>query len=326
MKNDKPFGEFINSNIYVQAAHSLGLDVEILDVDKKIYEISNKKVTHRFKGWTNSLNNVVSSTIAKEKNLTYKVLALNNITPPKHISLNLDKKNVKVILNFCKKNSPFVIKPGSGTVGEGVFIGLESPRDIKMALNQIEKLGYKEVLVEEFIKGKDYRILMSGKKIIDILERIPAFVKGDGVNTIKSLIDKKNKERKKMGIHEIKFDVRLKRFLSDQKLGLNSIPKKEEVITLRANCNFSEGGETHRIALSSVHPDNLELFKKAHKACGLHVSGIDFITPDISKSHKEVRCIINEINSAPEVVVHYYADKKRSLEAPKDILREMFGL
>jgi D-alanine-D-alanine ligase-like ATP-grasp enzyme len=57
-----------------------------------------------------------------------------------------------------------------------------------------------------------------------------------------------------------------------------------------------------------VHPDNVEMFIAARKALGLALAGIDFITPDIAKSYKDVRCVINEINRAPMLDAHYFAD------------------
>jgi cyanophycin synthetase len=75
------------------------------------------------------------------------------------------------------------------------------------------------------------------------------------------------------------------------------------------NCNMATGGETRRLDVRrDVHPDNLKLFVDATRELGLRLAGIDFITPDMSRSHKDIRCAINEINRAPMLDAHYFAD------------------
>ena len=71
------------------------------------------------------------------------------------------------------------------------------------------------------------------------------------------------------------------------------------------------GSIPRRIPIQKIHPDNIRLFKQINKFCGLRYCGIDFITPDIQKSYKEVKCGINELNTlSPSIEIHYLTDLK----------------
>ena len=53
------------------------------------------------------------------------------------------------------------------------------------------------------------------------------------------------------------------------------------------------------------------MFSKINKICGLRYCGIDFITPDLSKSYKDIVSCVNEINTySPSLELHYFADLK----------------
>jgi D-alanine-D-alanine ligase-like ATP-grasp enzyme len=89
---------------------------------------------------------------------------------------------------------------------------------------------------------------------------------------------------------------------------------------------MSTGGETKRIKLSSIPKENLNLFLDATRLLGLNFSGIDFISPNICKSYKTITCAINEINRAPGLDAHYFADMKLDNFVAERILKIHFNL
>ena len=58
------------------------------------------------------------------------------------------------------------------------------------------------------------------------------------------------------------------------------------------------------VNLEDVHPDNMKLFKKINKVCGLNLNGIDYITPSLSIPYHKYGSVI-ENNARPGVKGHY---------------------
>jgi cyanophycin synthetase len=271
------------------------------------------------------INNYVSSYLALNKYKTKQVFSKANIPHPK---AKLFKSNIlyKNIFNKIKDlKRPTVVKPLKGFGGDGVYVNLLKDNEIRKSIS-LARNYYPIVLVEEFIEGEDYRIVVLNNQVIDIVKRIPANVTSDGVNTIENLIRKKNKFRKKYYLQPIKIDFLLKKFIKKQGLTLTSIPPKNITILLRENCNMSSGGDTVRIPLIKVHKDNILMFLKSAEVLGLDFAGIDFITPDISKSYKHIHSGINEMNKSPMPGANYYADLKMNNFVCEEVLKYYFKL
>jgi cyanophycin synthetase len=76
-----------------------------------------------------------------------------------------------------------------------------------------------------------------------------------------------------------------------------------EVVYLRSTGNLSTGGTAIDLT-DAVHPDNREMAIRAVEAVGLDVGGVDFLTPDITRSYKEAGGAICEVNAAPGFRMH----------------------
>jgi cyanophycin synthetase len=299
----------IDFDLYRNAADKLGIsfvsvfgDKEpfgyFLLGDRRVYIQKNKL----------GINNSISSAIARNRYATYRILDRFHLPCPRAILLRSDGSTRRISGETRKLQKPFVVKPRTGFPGNGVSVRLESSRDIISAIRRARQVS-DTVLIEEFVAGTNYRISVVDDDVIDVLERIPAHVVGDGTSTIRKLIAKKNEARAKVSLRKISIDSAVKRSLATQKLDPTSIPEDRQRVSLRLNCNLAAGGETKRLDMRrDVHPDNLKLFVDATREMGLRLAGIDFITPDISVSYKETKCVINEINRAPLLDVHYYAD------------------
>jgi cyanophycin synthetase len=107
---------------------------------------------------------------------------------------------------------------------------------------------------------------------------------------------------------------------------LQTVPEKGKQVFLRQSCNMCAGGETTKLDMKKVHPDNIAMFKEAVRSLGLKWGGIDFITPDITESYKSIDCGINEINKTPMTNVHYFADMKMDNYVSEQLLRMYFNL
>ena len=174
----------------------------------------------------------------------------------------------------------------------------------KFAVENNKSNTPENVLVEEFIEGENYRLLVLGDEVIGIVHRVPAYIIGDGESTLQQLITAKNSLRNEKMLLPIPIDIELQSKLQTLGFDLNSIPPKDQKIYLRYNANLTTGGTTEECA-SIVNPYYKDLAVRAVKAIGLKYGGLDLITPDITQPAK---CAINEINYNPGLRLHYKPD------------------
>lgn len=300
---------------YIEAADILNIKYKIVVPSLMAQFESNDKHWYIINTAT-PLTNTTSTTIAKRKNLTNIVLSNFDIPVPKQVPL-LNKQEA---LNFFKQYTKIVIKPSQQLGGKGVTL---LPKDkgqvikaYKYALKESKAKSDYKVIGEEFIEGENYRLLVLGDKVIGIVRRKSAYVIGNGKDSIKKLIEKKNIERKKNILKPITIDNEVKLRLENLKIGMNYIPKLNEEVILRYNCNLSTGGTTQECS-KQTHQYYKDIAIKAVKAIGTQFGGVDIITPDISKPAK---CAINEINYNPGLRVHYKVDEGESVKVAIPIM------
>jgi cyanophycin synthetase len=305
----KRYTSDINFDLYRNAADKLGIPfVPLFDEKDPLgyFALGERRVyiQHNKLG----INNIVSSAVSRNKHRTYRVLEKIGMPVPRAIVVRADDEVKAVPAAARRLRRPLVVKPRRGSLAKGVSIRVDTASEIGRAV-RLARRYCDTVLVEEFADGANYRVHVFDGEVIDVVERIPARVTGDGIRSIRRLIDDKNRKRESIGMKPIQADTELKRLLREQGLTLASVPPAAQAVPLRLVCTMRAGGETRRVELpSGVHPDNLGLFIAATRELGLSQAGIDFITPDISMSYRKVRCVINEINRAPMLDLHYFAD------------------
>ncbi|MGI6778461.1 MAG: cyanophycin synthetase [Acetivibrionales bacterium] len=242
--------------------------------------------------------------IACDKALAKAILDENFIPVPRGAVCRFSEEAVGFANTF---GYPLVVKPKSGNQGKFVFTNINSREDLISAFEEVKKLGG-EALIEEFITGKDYRLLVVGGKLVAAAERVPAHVIGDGMHSIQELVEIENRNELRGEDHEkpltkIKIDEAVYRVLKRQKLNMDSIPGKKRIVWLRDNANLSTGG----IAIDctgQVHPENRRIAEIAAKAIGLDIAGIDMVIPDISRPVAEGYGAVVEVNAAPGIRMH----------------------
>ena len=300
---------------YIQAADHLGVKYEMIMP-------KTARFTYKNKIWfisyaTTPLPNVLSAKFAKKKEKTNLILNRAGITVPKQTVI-YTFKDLKDIFEEWKD---IVIKPSEGLGGKGITI-LPKRKYLKTAYKYAQKNKSKgKILVEQFIPGNHYRVLVLKDKVLAVTQRIPAHVIGDGQHNIKQLIEITNKERNKRHKKRISIDKQLERNLKRQGYSLKSIPKENEYVQLRYVANLSLGGD-----IIDVSNDISTFFKniavQATKELGLKFAGVDLITKDISKN--KIPYAINEINTNPDLNVHYRAEGfNKNNKIAEEIIKEI---
>ena len=204
---------------------------------------------------------------------------------------------------------PIVIKPLDGNHGRGITININSPEEAESAYDLASSASKtRSVIVEQYYRGNDHRVLVINGKVVAVAERVPAHVVGNGKYTIQQLIDITNQDPRRGNGHDnvltkIVVDRTSNAVLEKQGYQLDTVLPAQEVAYLRATANLSTGG----VAIDrtdEIHPRNIWLAQRVAKIIGLDIAGIDIVTSDISKPLKETKGVIVEVNAAPGFRMH----------------------
>lgn len=213
---------------------------------------------------------------------------------------------------------PVVVKPAGGNQGKGVSVNLNDEAHVREAY-AIAKQFDSDVLVERYIVGEDYRLLVIDGRMIAAARRNPAHVIGDGAQTIRELVNEVNQDPLRRPGHssaltQIKLDKAVELVLSQQNFTLESIPAAGEKVRLRTNANLSTGGTATDVT-NEVHPQNAQLAELAAQILALDVAGIDVVCQDITRPLYEQGGAVVEINAAPGLRMHIHP----SVGTPRDV-------
>ncbi len=204
---------------------------------------------------------------------------------------------------------PVVTKPWRGSGGRGVSANLKTPAEVRVGYTRAMKLFGKQVAVEEYLPGDDYRFFLIQGELVAAAKRIAPQVVGDGRHSVAELIDIGNRNRDRgdgltRSLAALQVDEETLRMLAAAGYGLESKPRDGEVVRLRSAAN---GGTTEDVT-SSVHPDNVRAAERAARIAGLDVCGVDFLLPDPTRSYRETGGGICEVNYQPSLQLHVIAD------------------
>jgi cyanophycin synthetase len=236
--------------------------------------------------------------------------------------------NADEALNISKKiGYPVVIKPVDGSHGSGVTVGISDDDGVLSAYNEAAKYNT-TVIVEKYIEGNDYRVLVINGKAAAASMRIPPSVTGDGKHSINELIGIENENPERGYGHEkiltkISIDNVMLSCLKEKGLNIDYIPLPGETVILRRNANLSTGG-TAKDCTDMIHPDNIECAVRSAEAVGLDVAGIDICTKDISKSIITEEGAVLEVNAAPGIRMHMYPTAGKVRNAASRIIDYLF--
>ena len=242
--------------------------------------------------------------ICKNKDLTKLMLNSIGVKCPKGYVV-YDEKNLKKYFDIIAK--PIVIKPIDGNQGKYVYININNYSEcLKAFKNIISK--YKGAILEELFYGHDYRILIINYKFVAAAKRIPAFVVGNGKNTLEELIQIENSNPDRGDGHtnmlsKIKVDDETINYLNEQNIKLISIIPKNKKIYLCKTANLSTGGISENVT-HKVHPNLISIFERVAIQMELDICGIDLIKNDISTDFTNKQEGIIEVNSSPGLRMH----------------------
>ncbi|MEZ4816573.1 MAG: cyanophycin synthetase [Flavobacteriaceae bacterium] len=204
---------------------------------------------------------------------------------------------------------PLVIKPVDGNHGRGITVDIQTYEEALVAFrNAKESSKSGAIIVEKFITGRDYRLLVINFKLVAAALRTPAHVIGDGKSTVQELIDIVNSDPRRGYGHEnvltqITVNELTQNIIKDAGYTLDSVIAKDEMLILKDTANLSTGGTAEDVT-DIMHPDNVEMAERISRIIDLDICGIDVMTTDISKPLQETGGAVLEVNAGPGFRMH----------------------
>jgi cyanophycin synthetase len=272
----------------------------------------------RIQATVTSQTSSIGVELACDKEDTKHLLEQNEVPIPKGDVIRTQRGLLEVIEEI---GYPLVIKPINGNHGRGITTNIQTEKEALIAFDAAKNVS-RSIIVEKYITGHDYRLLVIDYKLVAAALRTPASVTGDGQSTIQALIDQVNEDPRRGYGHEnvlteITVDEMTHKILAEQKLSLDSVLQKDQVLPLKDTANLSTGGTAEDVT-DVVHPYNVFMAERIAKIIGLDICGIDIMTSDITKPLPETHGAVLEVNAAPGFRMHLAPTKglPRNVAAP----------
>ena len=294
--------------------------------EASLIQLGQGKYQERIRATMTSMTSALAVDIASDKKMTNRLLAAAGLPVPRS---EVVRTADDAVAAAGRIGYPVVTKPLDGNHGRGVGLNLKKERAVRTGFERALKESRDgRVVVETFVNGNDYRVLVIGGRMAAIAERQPAHVIGDGTHTVRELVEITNQDPRRGIGHEkvltrITIDANAGQLVRAQGFGFDDVPPEGQRILLVATGNMSTGG----ISIDrtwEAHEDNVEIAEEAARVVGLDVAGIDFLAPDISLPVRETGGAIVEVNAAPGFRMHTHPTEGEPQYVAKPVIDSLF--
>lgn len=270
-----------------------------------------------------SFNN---SFVCDNKHITKLKLKELGIPVPSSILIDLTTEegaSFDALDMFMEKEGSYVAKPLVGTNGHGVAVNLRDRYDVEMHIDSLSG-EYTEWLIEEQVMGEDLRIQVIGGELVAACVRIPAFVVGDGMQSLEELIGQYNQKIGEQNPENfVEIDAASRQLMREQEIYLSDIVELDRKIQLKYVSNMGQGG----LAVDKtdeIHPLYREWMPRVAAAFGLRNFAFDAMATDLSASPETaMHCI--ELNAQAQWLHHTFSEG-RTHDMPSLVLKDLFGM
>jgi cyanophycin synthetase len=266
----------------------------------------------------------IAESIAQDKELTKKLLDAAGVPVPLGRTVS-DPDDAWAAAQEI--GLPVVIKPKDGNQGKGVTVNVTTREQLTAGFHTAAEFR-DDVMVERYLPGHDFRLLVIGDKLVAAARRDPPSVVGDGVHTVRELVDIVNRDPRRGDGHatsltKIRFDDIALASLAKQGYGADSVPAKGERVRLRNNANLSTGGAATDVT-DDVHPEVAARAIAAATMVGLDICGVDLVCDSVLKPIEEQGGGIVEVNAAPGLRMHISPSFGKGRAVGEAIISAMF--
>ena len=275
------------------------------------------------------MTSAVAESIAQDKELTKRLLQSAGVPVPTGRPVkDADDAWTAACEIGIENGVAVVVKPQDGNQGKGVAVNLTSREQVLAAYAVAFKIS-DDVLVERYISGQDHRFLVVGDKLVAAARREPPMVLGDGVHTVRELVEQVNADPRRGTGHatsltKIRFDDIALARLAEDGLNAESVPAKGQRVILRNNANLSTGGSATDVT-DDVHPDFAARAIAAAQMVGLDIAGVDIVCKNVHRPLEEQGGGIVELNAAPGLRMHLQPSYGKGRAVGEAIIANMFA-
>lgn len=279
----------------------------------------------RFQAAEIDSTSAVAESIAQDKDLTKRLLHAAGVPVP----LGRPVKNVHDAWLVAEAiGLPVVVKPQDGNQGKGVVVNITSREDLEKAFH-VARTFSEDVMVERYLPGHDFRLLVVGRQLVAAARREPPQVLGDGQSTIRELVDIVNQDPRRGSGHgtaltTIRLDDIAMARLASEGLTPESVPAQGQRVVLRNNANLSTGGSATDVT-DDVHPQIAARAIEAARIIGLHICGVDVVCETMLKPLEEQNGGIVEVNAAPGLRMHLAPSFGRPRNVGEPMVDELYA-
>ncbi|KWS06550.1 Cyanophycin synthase [Lysobacter capsici AZ78] len=293
--------------------------------NQSLIQFGHGKYQQRIQATVTGRTSHIAVELASDKEETNKILASLGLPVPRQ---ELVTDSSGAIRAAKKLGGSVVTKPYNGNHGRGITIDISSDEDVRAGFEAAREHS-RSVIVETFVGGDDHRLLVINGELIAATKRTPGHVVGDGLRSIAELVELVNQDPRRGVGHEkvlTRLELDSQAELMMERVGYTaaSIPKPGEIVYLRSTANLSTGGTATDVT-DIIHPDNRDMAVRAVLAIGLDVGGVDFISPNIAESYKNIGGGICEINAAPGFRMHVAPSEGTPRDAAGPVIDMLFA-
>ncbi|MFA9458536.1 acylphosphatase [Halalkalibacter sp. AB-rgal2] len=292
----------------------------------RLFSLSSENRTHYFFRTRGDKVTNEAVRIGSDKELTKVWLKEADVPVPSGKGFEAEASDDEILQYGNEIGYPLVLKPTNGSLGNGVITNIKNDSHLKNAIDYVRnELGYKDVIVEKFVLGEEYRIYVIDAEAVAAYNRVPANIVGDGIQTVEQLIEDKNQQRKKnprLFSCLINIDKEIIESLGNDGYTLESVPEKGKLIYLREKTNISSGGDPIDVT-DTLANEIKEIAVKAIKAIpGLYHGGVDIIV-----NHQQPmgqNAVVIELNPTAQIGGILYPIKGKARDIPAAIIDYYF--
>jgi cyanophycin synthetase len=287
----------VNTFSFVGTAFELGMPV--IELPARQMQIGHGNRAAVFKGSITHRTSSIGVSMAKQKPVCNALLAQAGFP----IADGWQVANLEQARRRADElGYPVVVKPADLDGGEAVSCDIRSEEELEQGF-RLARAASPNVIVEKHIVGRDFRLLFYNDELLARIERFPGGVTGNGVDSIAQLLERMNADPTRHRGRDafrypLDFDDEARLMLRRRGMSAESVPADGEFVQLRRAANFALGGTVARVE-QEIHPDNIDLCRRAMRLLRLDLAGLDLILPDIAQSWREGGGVICEVNAQP---------------------------
>ncbi|RYZ09269.1 MAG: cyanophycin synthetase [Comamonadaceae bacterium] len=266
----------------------------------------------------------VAEAIAQDKELTKQLLNAAGVPVPLGRPVSDPEDGWRAAQEI---GLPVVVKPQDGNQGKGVTVNIASRAQLDAAYAAAAEHG--EVMVEKFLPGFDFRLLVVGDRLVAAARRDPPQVIGDGSSSVRALVDAVNLDPRRGEGHatsltRIRLDDIARSRLEAQGMTPESVPARGQRVVLRNNANLSTGGSATDVT-DTVHPEIAARAVDAAQMVGLHICGVDLVCESVLRPLEEQQGGVVEVNAAPGLRMHISPSFGRGRPVGEAVMDTLFA-